>query len=129
MIDRGSVPCPACSIPIEVSRSIFRLDFQCPHCGTALRVSLLYTRVLGLISVLLGYALSWELTIPNLRYFFSGIPWAFYLLWMPIGFLVLVLLVRIAPFVVKPALVLRPPFDVYLTSLNLSSGPNHDPKN
>jgi hypothetical protein len=128
MFHRGSVPCPTCSIPVEISRSVFRLDFQCPHCGAALRVSLFYLRVLGVFSVLAGYVLAWEIGIHGPRACF-GIPWGFYLLWMPIGFLVLMLLVRIAPFLVKPTLVPRSPFDVYLTSLNLSPGSNDDPQN
>jgi hypothetical protein len=128
MFDRGSVPCLACSIPVEISRSVFGLDFKCPHCGEALQVSPLYGRILVAFSVLVGYALAWEIGSYGPRACF-GIPWGFYLLWMPIGFLVLSLLIRIAPFGVKPALVLRPPFAVCLTSLNLSSGPKNNPKN
>lgn len=129
MFDHGFVPCPACSIPIETSLSVFRLDFKCPHCGAALAVPLLYTRVLVVISGLLGYALAWKIAAPDLPQFFYDFLWKFCLLSLPTGYLVLTLLVRIAPFLVKPSLVLRPPFDVFLTSLNLSSGPMDDPKN
>ena len=129
MFGRGSVPCPACSTPIEISQAAFRLDFQCPRCGVALAVSVLYSRVVVLISILLGYALSWKIAVPELRQYFYDFLWKFCLFWIPIGYIVLILLVRIAPFLVKPALVLRPPFDVYLTSLDLSSGSKNDPRN
>ena len=122
-----TVACPACSSPVGISRSVFRLDFQCPHCGAALKVSPLYLRILGVFSVLVGYVLAWKIGIYGPRACF-GIPWGFYLLWMPIGFLVLSLLVRIAPFLVRPTLVPRRSFESHLTTLNLSPDPKDDPQ-
>ena len=50
--------CPVCSQPIEMSKEVFRADFKCGYCGVPLEVSLLYWRVLGVVSVLTGYAVA-----------------------------------------------------------------------
>jgi hypothetical protein len=121
MFDHRSVACPSCSNPVKITRSIFR--FRCPHCDASLEVSALYTRSIVLLSVLLGYAFAWEIGTLGPRFCF-GVPWGFLLFWAPIGFLVLTLLVRIAPFLVKPKLVLRRPNDG--TTLNLTSAPKDD---
>ena len=125
IFDRKSVTCPACSIAVPFVRSVFRMDFQCPHCGAALKVSPLFMRILGLISVLVGYVLAWRIGSFGPQICF-GIPLGFYLLWIPIGFLMLMFLVRIIPFLVSPTLVLRKPFESHLTSLDLSHGPRDD---
>jgi hypothetical protein len=114
--------CPVCSHPVEMSKAVFSADFQCPHCGAPLKVSLLYWRILGFISVLAGYALAWEIGLYGPRVC-GGIPLGFFLLWIPIGLLVSMLLLRIAPYLVRPTLVRRRPFESHLTTLNLSSGP------
>lgn len=119
---KTSVACPVCLRRVEVSLSIFRSDFQCKSCGAPLEVSLIYWRMLGLISVLAGYALAWGIGIRGPR-LCGIIPWGFLLLWMPIGFLVLMLLIRIAPYLVRPSIVLRRQFESYLTTLDLSAGP------
>jgi hypothetical protein len=123
--DKTSVACPICSHRAEISRSIFRSDFQCQHCRAPLQVSQVYWRVLGLLSVLAGYVLAWEIGIRGPR-LCGIIPWGFLLLWAPIGFIVLMLLVRIAPFVVKPTLIPRRPFESHVTTLNLTPGPKDD---
>lgn len=82
--------------------------------------------MLGLISVLTGYALAWEIGIRGPR-LCGIIPWGFLLLWMPIGFLVLMLLVRIAPYLVKPPFVLRRTFEGPFTTLNLSDDDRSTP--
>ena len=125
MFDRKSMVCPACSIAVEISRSIFRLDFRCPHCGATLKVSPLYTRLVVMLGVLLGYALAWEVGIHGPRSCF-GIPWGFYLLCLPFAFLVLTIVCRIAPFLVRPTLVPRQLFDSHLTTLNISPDPKDD---
>jgi hypothetical protein len=125
MFDRGSVSCPACTKPVKVSRSVFRLDFRCPHCGAKLKVSPLYGRLVVLLGVLLGYTLAWEVGIHGPRACF-GIPWGFYLLCLPFAFLVLTLVCRIAPFLVRPTLVPRRPFESHLTTLNLTPDPKDD---
>src|SRR5208282_219985 len=98
----ASATCPACSRSVKVSKSVFRSDFHCQYCDAPLSVSPLYARLIYLICVLLGYFLAWEIGIHGPRSCFFGVPWGFYLLWMPIGFLALMLLVRIAPFLVRP---------------------------
>lgn len=117
--DYKSIACPACSSPVALTRSVFRSDFRCPHCDAELVVSPLYTRLLVLLSVLFGYALAWEIGSLGPRSCFFNIPWWFFVLWIPIGFLVLTLLVRVAPFIVRPALVLRQ--SNHTTTLNLTS--------
>ncbi len=123
MFDRKSTPCPACSSPVEVTLSVFRLDFRCPHCGAELKVSPPYTRLVVLLGVLLGYALAWVATMRGPRFCFMDIPSYFYLLCLPFTFLILSFLCRIAPFLVRPTLVPRRPFESHLTTLNLSSDP------
>ena len=124
-----TVTCPACSSPVGVSRLVFRPDFRCSHCGAALKPSLLYTRMVVLVGVILGYSLAWEAGIrgPVSRLF--CVPFGFILLSIPLAFLVLMLLVRIAPFLARPTLVIRGPIASYLTTLNLSPGPKDDTKN
>ena len=125
MFNRKSAACPGCSSAVEISKSFFGLDYRCPHCGAALKVSPLYLRILVLFSVLVGYVLAWGIGIYSPRACF-GVPWGFYLFWMPIGFLVLSFLVRVAPFLVCPTLVLRHPFESHLTTMNLTSDPKDD---
>jgi hypothetical protein len=125
MVNPKSVACPVCSVAIELSRSVFLLDFRCPHCGAALKVSPLYTRIQVLFSVLVGYVLAWKIGTYGPRAC-GGIPWGFYLLWIPIGFVFLSILIRTVPFLVRPTLVLRRPFESHLTTMNLTSDPKDD---
>ena len=78
-------------------------------------MSLLYLRSLVLLSVLIGFVLTWQL----------GGPWAILLLYLPVGFVVLTVLVRIVPLIVHPPLVLRRSTN-YLTTLDLTHSPNVD---
>jgi hypothetical protein len=125
MFKRRSAACPVCSAAVEISKSFFGLDSRCRHCGAALKVSPLYLRILVLFSVVVGYVLAWGIGTYGPRACF-GVPWGFYLFWMPLGFLVLSFLVRVAPFLVCPTLVLRHPFESHLTTMNLSSDPKDD---
>lgn len=81
--------------------------------------------MLVLFSVVVGYALAWKVGTYGPRACF-GIPCFFYLLCIPIGFLVLSFLVRVVPFLVCPALVLRHPFESHLTTMNLTPNPKDD---
>src|ERR1700690_132428 len=103
---RRTMTCPACSELLEVSRLVFRPNFACPHCGVALKVSLPYLRSIGVISVLLGYALAWEASRICPPSYLFGIPTLFLVLWAPIRYLSLFVLVRVAPLLVRPKLVL-----------------------
>jgi hypothetical protein len=91
----------------------------------ALKVSLAYLRSLGVLSVLLGYALAWEASRIFPPSYLFGIPTLFLVLWAPIGYLSLVVLVRVVPFLVKPKLVLEWPSE--FTTLNLTTKPKGDP--
>jgi hypothetical protein len=115
--------CPICSHPVEISKKVFAADFHCEHCGALLRVSTLYTRIVVLFCSLLGYALAWKIGEHSLVVFFWGVTWVFLLLCLPLSFLILSFLARIAPYLVTPPLILRRTFETHLTILNLSSGP------
>ena len=119
----ASVVCPSCSGTITrsstlaLTRQILQPDFRCPHCGEALQVPVWYTRLLVVLSAVIGFVLSWQLI---------G-PWAALLLYMPTGFLVGTVLVRVVPFLVRPTLVLRPPH-AHMTTLNLAAVEKIDPR-
>src|SRR5271168_4130013 len=106
MFDRKSTPCPVCSSTIMVSRPLFRLDFRCPQCDAMLKISPLYTRVLGLLSCIIGYVFAWDIGTRGPRDC-VGIPIEFFFLCLPMAFLIMWLAVRIAPFLVRPNLVSR----------------------
>jgi hypothetical protein len=121
----SSTPCPACSGSVEISRPLFCADLRCPRCGVALGVSPLYGRVVVLLGILLGAVPAWEVGIHSARCCLLVMGSVFVLLWIPIGFLVLTVVVRVAPFLVKPTLVLRQRHR--LTTLDLTPGPKDGP--
>jgi hypothetical protein len=121
---RRTVPCPACSKTLEMSRLVFLPDFVCRHCGVVLKVSLLYLRSIVALSVLLGYALAWEANRILPPSYVFGIPTPFLVLWAPIGYLSGVVLVRVVPFLVRPKLVMEWPSE--FTTLGLTSRPKDD---
>jgi len=129
MILVRTVPCPACSSPVGVSRLVFLPDFRCQHCGAALKISPMYGRMVVLVGVILGYSLAWEAGIRGPVSRLLVVPFGFILLAIPLAFLVLMLLFWIAPFLVPPTLVIRGLIASYMTTLNLSPGPRDDPKN
>jgi hypothetical protein len=129
MFDRGSVGCPACSSPIGVSRSVFRLDFRCPHCGEALKVLPLYNQLLVWLGILLGFALAWETGTRGPVALLFGVPRGFFLLCLPLTILVLTVLFRVAPFLIRPTLALPRFLDNHFTTLNLMRVSKDDPKN
>ncbi len=110
--------CPSCSGAIAVSKSLFSLDLRCPTCSVALRVAKRYTRTLVILSLVVAFALSWQ--IGGLRECVFGIvPWAALIFYVPVGFLILIVLVRFAPLLVRPSLELRPKHEG-ITVLNLT---------
>jgi hypothetical protein len=102
---------------------MFRSDFRCPQCGVALGASALYARLLVLFSLLASVALVWG-GVRGLQSCLL-IPAGFLALSLPIGLLVLTVLVRVAPFMVRPTLVMRQRY--VLTGLNLTSRGKDDP--
>lgn len=108
--DRRHVLCPHCDVRISISKRLFREDLQCSRCQTPLYVSVNYSRTLVLLSALISFVLLW---CARVRFF-----WLLVLL-LPLIALVLSVLVRIAPFVVRPRLYVGEPPSVF-TKLNLT---------
>jgi len=81
----------------------------------------MYTRFLVVLSLLVGFAIGWRIGQFGPMDCIFGIPWTAYVLFLPLGFIVLTFLVRIAPLLINPPIVLNPP-PKYLTTLNLVSG-------
>ena len=105
---------------------ILRPDFRCSHCGAALQLPVWQLRSLVLFSLVIGFVLTWQLGGPR-DWVFGLIPWAALLLYLPVGFLILTVLVRTVPFLVRPTLVLRPPH-AHMTTLNLAATEKIDPR-
>lgn len=108
--------CPNCKSILKWDRGAFKRGFSCDQCGSEVRVSEGYSRTLVLFSLMVGFGLIW---LPV----FEGHGRA--LLQSCLGFLallalgfplaggVLFLLVRVAPVVASPPLVIRHPGGVY----------------
>ena len=101
--------CPQCSRRMPPSKLIFREDFRCIQCHVPLHAPVLYSRVLVLLSAFLSLALLWISGIRDLRLF---------LFCLPLGFLILTVVVRVAPLVVVPRLYVGKPS--VITKLDLS---------
>jgi uncharacterized paraquat-inducible protein A len=108
-IPTHGVQCPQCGGRIPVSKLIFREGFRCVRCETPLYVSGAYSRVLLLLSALASLAIFWLLGVRDLRLFLFCIP---------LAFLILTLVVRVAPFVIRPRLYAGRPSSI--TKLDLS---------
>src|ERR1700686_3887301 len=98
--ERRGVRCPQCGRRMPCSKLPFREDFRCIQCQVPLHVSVAYSRVLVLISAFASLVLLWELGIRDLRLF---------LFCLPLGFLIMTLMVRVAPFLVTPRLYVGKP--------------------
>ena len=90
--------CPRCDGPIPVSTKSVRKGNRCAQCGSELRVSEIYSRVLSVASMLLGAIVLWVIHVRNVSFFF----WVF-----PAWLAVLSVLVRIVPHVLPPRLELH----------------------
>ena len=104
----GSI-CPQCRGRIVGSRHVFRRGFRCPQCGVRLLASANYLRILFIAAIAIGFALAWEARIRGVGLFLWGLLAAF---------LVSIVLVRIAPYIVGPRFVLNDP--EYVTTLSLT---------
>jgi hypothetical protein len=107
--ERPGVRCPQCGRRMPLSKLLFREDFRCIGCQVPLHISVAYSRVLVLLSALASLVLLWELGVRDLRLF---------LFYLPIGFLILTIMVRVAPFFVRPRLYVGKPSAI--TKLDLS---------
>ena len=104
------VRCPRCGGQIPVSKVVFREDLHCARCGVPLHVGVTYSRVLVLLSLLVSLAALWVTGIRDVRLL---------LFYLPLGFLILTVVVRLAPLVVPPGLQLGKP-TTGITRLDLS---------
>ena len=107
--ERRGVRCPQCGRRMPLSKLLFRENFRCIRCQVPLHVSVAYSRVLVLLSAFTSLVLLWELGIRDLRLF---------LFYLPLGFLILTVMVRVAPFVVRPRIYVGKPSAI--TKLDLS---------
>ena len=106
------VPCPRCLAPIDVTKTAnLRRGNRCIRCGVEVRIADTYARVLSVVSGLIGVVLMWELGFRVLNIFvFSPLVW----------FLVLMVMVRVAVYIVPPRLELRDSGS--FTTLGLTEG-------
>jgi hypothetical protein len=117
-IHKSCSRCPVCSSPIYARERVFRRDFSCKRCHSALRVSPTYSPNLFLLCYGIALALVWASgkrdTLRLSLYF------------LPTAFLILMIAVPIAPFVVGPTMLAgKPPSHV--TRLNLHGTPSKGP--
>lgn len=121
--------CPQCNFRMSFDKEVFGRDFRCEQCGAKLLVSETYTRVLGIISIVLGFGLPWVVHVPKLLISALG-PLAGFVavlaLGFPLAFLVLFLMVRVVPRLISPPLVLR--HNDSVTTLNLTVADDENQK-
>jgi hypothetical protein len=104
VLNAKSGECPRCRHRIKPSKELFRKKLRCPQCGVLLYVSVTYLRTLFVLSFISGLTLvGLAIGIRNpVRLFVFGIP---------LGFLALTVIVRIAPHVRLPVFLLSDPED------------------
>ncbi len=90
-----SIQCPECGRDYSPEDITFQGPFPCPFCGTMVRVSLRYIRMVLLLSIVLG---------PLLLYLIGIRGVLFYVLLLPSAISVDFVLVVIARFLVPPTL-------------------------
>jgi len=113
MREHGSgLQCPSCRSLATASKLIFSEGFRCPGCGIRLQVSPAYTRALLLISCVIGILLVWLAGVRGVVHFC--------LFWTPTAFVVLSVVVRIAPHLLRPILIRRQ--QSHVTTLGLGNG-------
>ena len=101
--------CPNCHCQVTFEKSLFR-GTRCTQCASTLFVSATYIRALMLLSLLAAEALLWIANIRKLFYPTLGVPFGFLAsVWLgfPVAFFILTVLVRTAPRLIAPTLVLR----------------------
>ena len=101
--------CPNCNSQVPFDKSLFR-GRHCKECRATMVISLTYVRVLMLLSILAAEVLLWILNIRQLFYPTLGVDFGFLAsvsLGYPLAFVILTVLVRTAPRLVAPKLVIR----------------------
>jgi hypothetical protein len=85
--------CPQCFGPIPVSTKSLRRGNKCTGCGSELRISNIYARVLSVVSGVLGVGILWAIHVRDVTIFLWAVPMWFAVLWV---------MVRIAIRVIPP---------------------------
>jgi hypothetical protein len=115
------VRCPKCGFRMTFDRQVFHTGFLCEQCGAKLLISETYSRMLVVISIVLGFGLLWVAHLLKLLISALG-PLAGFVtalaLGFPPAFAVLFLMVRVVPRLISPPLVLR--HNDPITVLNLT---------
>ena len=116
------VRCPKCGLRSAFDNRVFRKGFLCEQCAAKLLVSETYTRILVVISIVLGFGLPWVVHLAKLLILVLG-PLAGFIaalaLGFPLAFAILFLMVRVVPRLISPPLVLR--HNDPITMLNLTA--------
>jgi len=114
--------CPACNLELAFDKRVFGYDFRCRRCGARLLVSGTYGRSIMLISMVLGFSMPWVMHLHSVLIPTLG-PLAGFTAVLASGFLfafaVLFLIVRLAPRLISPRLVLQR--NSSITYLNLTA--------
>jgi hypothetical protein len=100
--------CPNCHGLVVFNKGFFR-GTRCSGCDSVLLVSQRYSRTLVLLSILAAEAVLWITGVRKLFYPSLGVPFGFLAsvaLGLPVAFAILTVMVRTAPRLVAPTLVL-----------------------
>ncbi len=117
-MSRTTIQCPRCLVSIVVPKSIYRTGGRCTECGTELRVSPTYERVLSALSMSAGVVLLWVVHVRVLAFFVFVVP-----MWL----VVLSVMVRVVPYFVPPRLELRGSPEAVLTLGLTDQGEEEEP--
>lgn len=121
-LTKSRMRCPQCNWEMAFDKRVFRTGFLCEQCGAKLLVSEVYSRMLVVISMVIGFGLPWVAHFPKLLMSALG-PLAGFIavlaLAFPLAFAVLFLMVRLIPRLFSPPLVLR--HHDPITALNLTA--------
>jgi DNA-directed RNA polymerase subunit RPC12/RpoP len=108
----SGLQCPSCRFRVTAFKSIYSAGFRCPQCGIRLQVSPTYGRALVLISYLIGFFLVWVVGVRSIV--------RFCLFWTATTLVVLTIVIRVAPHLLRPTLIARQPG--HMTTLGLGNG-------
>jgi hypothetical protein len=100
------VRCPNCGLRMRSDRKVFRRDFKCGQCGSGVMASESYGRLLWAISVAFSLGITWLGSEIYGISSFEGFLCALASI-LIVAILILSFLVRIAPLIVPPPLVIR----------------------
>lgn len=100
------VRCPNCGLTMRSDREVFDRHFKCGQCGLGLMVSESYSRLLWAISVAFSLGITWLGSEVCGISSFEGFLCALASI-LIVAILILSSLVRIAPLIVPPHLVIR----------------------